>query len=193
MLSSHCVWSWGALIQTFQYRYSSVLNKYFSWTSWHWDNSLQNSLIKNVNWVCSDIEELLLTFMSEELSTSNSLTPWCCSAWIFLWTDVRWCFFKSRFLFFSACFSSLSRPCIVGVKLSVSHHIVCNESAEGESSSRESLKLHNFESDQMNSACDHCFDDVDFASAYCHTTNCWLWGREIRIVRFNTYLSQIGY
>jgi hypothetical protein len=86
----------------------------------------------------------------------------------------------------------LFKPCIVDAESSVSHCIVCNESAEDEFSSRGHQVLHNFEFDEMNSICDCCFDGVDFSSAYCHTTDCQSRGLRVRIVRFHTYLSQIG-
>jgi hypothetical protein len=56
-------------VQTFQHKYLNIQNKYFSWSLLHWD-ALCKLLIKIMNEICFNVEELSSAFTSNRLSIS---------------------------------------------------------------------------------------------------------------------------
>jgi hypothetical protein len=136
-LSLCCIQSWDASVLSSQYRCSNTLSKCFSSTSLCWV-VLCRSLDEGYELSVLQYKRSIISLQIRRVINKQLVSSWLCSTWIFLWTDARWHFFKSRFLFFSVCFNSLFKPCIVDAESLVSHCIVCDESAEDEFSSRRS-------------------------------------------------------
>jgi len=95
---------------------------------------------------------LLLFSFSSRLSTNIFSTSWHQRVWTFLWTEIKWCFFKSKFLFFFNHFNSTFTSLSINVKL-----LFCNHFTDSESLRAEFMKSKSWE---VVHSCDE-FDEFD--------------------------------